>query len=115
MPCRRCLKRAGFPPLSVTRRFRSNLTAPTTLGCIMEAIRKAGYEPGKDMMIAMDYAASEFCVKENNVYYYDYSQLKMAKEGSEWEETDQRRAGQVLGETREEVSDRFHRGRSERR
>ncbi|MGI5847776.1 MAG: phosphopyruvate hydratase [Candidatus Cryptobacteroides sp.] len=49
------------------------------LGCIMEAIRKAGYEPGKDMMIAMDCAASEFCVKENNVYYYDYSQLKDGK------------------------------------
>jgi enolase len=49
------------------------------LGCIMEAIRKAGYEPGKDMMIAMDCAASEFCVKEDNVYYYDYSQLKDGK------------------------------------
>lgn len=46
------------------------------LDCIMEAIRNAGYRPGDDVRIAMDCAASEFCVKENGKTYYDYSQLK---------------------------------------
>ena len=49
------------------------------LDCIMEAIRKAGYEPGKDVTIAMDCAASEFCFKEGDTYYYDYKQLKGGK------------------------------------
>ena len=46
------------------------------LDCIMEAIRNAGYRPGDDVRIAMDCAASEFCVRENGKTYYDYSQLK---------------------------------------
>lgn len=46
------------------------------LDCIMEAIRNAGYKPGDDVRIAMDCAASEFCVRENGKTYYDYSQLK---------------------------------------
>lgn len=50
------------------------------LDCIMEAIRKAGYEPGKDMKIAMDCAASEFCFKEDGKFYYDYKQLKDGKQ-----------------------------------
>ncbi len=50
------------------------------LDCIMEAIEKAGYKPGVDMMIAMDCAASEFCVKEGDTYYYDYKQLKDGKQ-----------------------------------
>ena len=46
------------------------------LDCIIEAIKKAGYEPGKDVKIAMDCAASEFCFKnEDGSFYYDYSQL----------------------------------------
>ena len=49
------------------------------LDCIMEAIRKAGYEPGKDVTIAMDCAASEFCFKEGDTFYYDYKQLKDGK------------------------------------
>ena len=49
------------------------------LDCIMEAIEKAGYKPGKDITIAMDCAASEFCFKEGDVYYYDYKQLKDGK------------------------------------
>ena len=49
------------------------------LDCIMEAIKKAGYVPGKDVTIAMDCAASEFCVKEGDTYYYDYKQLKDGK------------------------------------
>ena len=45
------------------------------LDCIVEAIKKAGYEPGKDVTIAMDCAASEFSVQENGKFYYDYKQL----------------------------------------
>lgn len=46
------------------------------LDCIMQAIQNAGYKPGDDVRIAMDCAASEFCVRENGKVYYDYSQLK---------------------------------------
>jgi enolase len=35
---------------------------------ILEAIGKAGYTPGKDVLIALDAAASEFFDKEKNVY-----------------------------------------------
>ena len=45
------------------------------LDSIMEAIKKAGYTPGVDITIAMDCAASEFCVKENGKFFYDYKQL----------------------------------------
>lgn len=46
------------------------------LDTIVEAIRKAGYEPGKDVRIAMDCAASEFATCENGQWFYDYRQLK---------------------------------------
>lgn len=46
------------------------------LDCIMQAIENAGYKPGDDVKIAMDCAASEFCVKENGKVFYDYSKLK---------------------------------------
>ena len=46
------------------------------LDCIMQAIEKAGYVPGKDVTIAMDCAASEFSVKEGDQFFYDYKQLK---------------------------------------
>ncbi len=49
------------------------------LNCIIEAIKAAGLEPGKDVTIAMDCAASEFCFKEGDAFYYDYSQLKDGK------------------------------------
>ena len=42
------------------------------LNVIMEAIKLAGYEPGKDVTIALDCASSEFY--QNGVY--DYTQLK---------------------------------------
>lgn len=45
------------------------------LQCIVDATKDAGYEPGKDITIAMDCAASEFSVKENGKFYYDYKQL----------------------------------------
>ena len=46
------------------------------LDSIMQAIKDAGYEPGKDVKIAMDCAASEFAVQENGKWFYDYSKLK---------------------------------------
>ncbi|MDO4986450.1 MAG: phosphopyruvate hydratase [Prevotella sp.] len=46
------------------------------LDTIVEAIKKAGYEPGKDVKIAMDCAASEFATYENGQWFYDYRQLK---------------------------------------
>ena len=50
------------------------------LDCIIAAIEKAGYVPGKDVTIAMDCAASEFCFKgEDGKFYYDYKQLKDGK------------------------------------
>ena len=49
------------------------------LDTIMEAIKAAGYEPGKDVRIAMDCAASEFAVCEDGKWFYDYRQLKNGK------------------------------------
>ena len=49
------------------------------LQIICDAIKAAGYEPGKDVKIAMDCAASEFATCENGEWYYDYRQLKDGK------------------------------------
>ena len=49
------------------------------LESICQAIKDAGYEPGKDVKIAMDCAASEFAVCENGEWYYDYRLLKDGK------------------------------------
>ena len=49
------------------------------LDTIMEAIKAAGYEPGKDVRIAMDCAASEFAVCEDGKWFYDYRQMKNGK------------------------------------
>ena len=49
------------------------------LESICQAIKDAGYEPGKDVKIAMDCAASEFAVQENGEWYYDYRQLNDGK------------------------------------
>ncbi|MCI7598922.1 MAG: phosphopyruvate hydratase [Prevotella sp.] len=45
------------------------------LQSIVDAVKDAGYEPGKDVRIAMDCAASEFAVVENGKYHYNYKQL----------------------------------------
>ena len=45
------------------------------LQSIVNAIRNAGYEPGKDIRIAMDCAASEFASVRDGKYYYNYKQL----------------------------------------
>ena len=44
---------------------------------IIEAIKKAGYEPGKDLCIALDCAASEFYDAENNIYDWKGEGRKM--------------------------------------
>lgn len=51
----------GFAP-----NLKSNEEA---LEIIVEAIKKAGYEPGKDVFIAMDCASSEFYNKEDGKYH----------------------------------------------
>jgi enolase len=50
------------------------------LQIIVDAIKAAGYEPKKDVTIAMDCAASEFAYKEEDGWYYDYRKLKDGKE-----------------------------------
>jgi len=49
------------------------------LTIICDAIKEAGYVPGKDVKIAMDCAASEFAFRKGKKWYYDYSQLKDGK------------------------------------
>ncbi len=41
--------------------------------CILQAIEKAGYRPGEDVFIALDAAASEFYLPEENVYNLKWS------------------------------------------
>ena len=45
------------------------------LQSIVDAVKNAGYEPGRDVTIAMDCAASEFSEVDNGKYYYNYKQL----------------------------------------
>ena len=45
------------------------------LESICQAVKDAGYEPGKDVTIAMDCAASEVATKKDGKYYYNYKQL----------------------------------------
>lgn len=45
------------------------------LQSIVDAIGDAGYEPGKDVTIAMDCAASEFSTVKDGKYYYNYKRL----------------------------------------
>ncbi|MCH4155936.1 MAG: phosphopyruvate hydratase [Muribaculaceae bacterium] len=45
------------------------------LESIVQAIKDAGYEPGKDVTIAIDCAASEFATENNGKFSYDYKQL----------------------------------------
>lgn len=53
----------GFAP-----RLENNESA---LKLIMSAITDAGYTPGKDIMIALDIAASSFYNKETNMYHFE--------------------------------------------
>ncbi len=52
--------------------FAPNLTSnEEALQTIVEAIRRAGYEPGKDVMLALDVAATELYDKEKQIYNLD--------------------------------------------
>ena len=51
----------GFAP-----NLKSNEEAITV---ILQAIEKAGYKPGQDIYIALDPAASEYFIREENVYH----------------------------------------------
>lgn len=42
----------------------------SVLEVILEAVKKAGYEPGKDISIAIDAAASELYDEERGVYVF---------------------------------------------
>ncbi len=55
----------GFAP-----NIGSNVEA---IEIVLQAIEKAGYNPGEDMYIAMDAAASEFYNAEENVYHFHQS------------------------------------------
>ena len=56
--------------------FAPNLEYNTlALDLIMEAIRKAGYTPGKEVFIALDVATSELYSKSNNKYLIDNKEL----------------------------------------
>ncbi|MBR6900237.1 MAG: phosphopyruvate hydratase [Bacteroidales bacterium] len=55
----------GFAP-----NLNSNEEAIT---CILQAIEKAGYRPGEDVYIALDAAASEFYLPDENVYHLKWS------------------------------------------
>ena len=43
------------------------------LTCILQAIEKAGYRPGEDIFIALDAAASEFYLQDENMYHLKWS------------------------------------------
>jgi enolase len=45
-------------------------SADEALGVILEAIEKAGYEPGKQIFLALDAAASEFYDQKSGAYQY---------------------------------------------
>lgn len=61
--------------------FAPNLaTADDVLSIIVEAIKEAGYNPGKDMFIAMDAAASELYNKEDKKYYFKGESQMTGKE-----------------------------------
>ncbi len=59
--------------------FAPNLSSDDeTIETILDAVKKAGYEPGKDFMIAMDAASSEW-KSEKGIGYY-----KLPKAGTEY-------------------------------
>ena len=57
---------------------------------VLEAIKKAGYEPGKDVFIALDAAASEYYDADKNIYKLkwstgkEYTPAEMADYWAEW-------------------------------
>ena len=54
--------------------FAPNLSSnEEAILCILQAIEKAGYRPGEDVVIALDAAASEFYLPDENVYHLKWS------------------------------------------
>ena len=70
------------------------------LNVIVEAIKAAGYEPGKDVTIGLDCAASEFFVDG----VYDYSQLK---DGQKKEENGQKLTSEQQAKYLEELINKY--------
>ena len=60
----------GLTPLLATRRLAPNLKSnEEAIAVIIEAIGAAGYEPGKDVMIALDVASTELF--KDGLYHFD--------------------------------------------
>ncbi len=56
--------------------FAPNLNSTKeALDILMEAIKKAGYEPGEDVLLAIDAASTEFYDKEKKVYKFEGEEL----------------------------------------
>jgi len=54
--------------------FAPNLASnEEAIKVVLEAIEKAGYKPGEDIYIALDPAASEYYIKDENVYHLKWS------------------------------------------
>lgn len=54
--------------------FAPNLASnEEAIKVVLEAIEKAGYKPGEDIYIALDPAASEYYLKDENVYHLKWS------------------------------------------
>lgn len=68
---KKVLKKAGYSTnVGDEGGFAPNLKSnEEALEVILQAIKNAGYEPGKDVCIALDAAASEFFIPEENVYH----------------------------------------------
>jgi enolase len=54
-------------------------SADEAMGIVLEAIGKAGYEPGKQIFLALDVAASEFYDKKAGVYDYEGKKRKSSE------------------------------------
>ncbi len=56
--------------------FAPNLkSTKEALDILMEAIKKAGYEPGEDVLLAIDAASTEFYDKEKGIYRFEGEEL----------------------------------------
>ena len=69
--------------------FAPNLESDeAAIGCILDAVEKAGYKPGDDFMIAMDAAASEWKTENKGEYIQPKSLNRFTAEGliGHWEE-----------------------------
>lgn len=73
------------------------------LELLQEAVKKAGYEPGKDICYALDAAASELYDKENKAYYFS------GESASQWEENkEEGHRKQIVRSTEEMIE--YYRG-----